>query len=278
MKAYPFKKLLFGLLVGLLCTQTAKAQVKFYADFTTDFSSIPETLSVLEPTTQPYTGFQSIDYQATIKESFNVRPGFTVNFGIAAPLTEKFQARIGIGSTFRNYKRNVAVEYPNTLYHYPIENGIYGSPYLGPLDQGDQSFVFNPTPRVGETRLLYVTIPVQIQYSLLSDRLAIGLGITNYLLAYSSQVAYQLKYQYSPSDYSEGSMDLLMEEYTDKSGTGLGNYLISSDLFVRYKLIKQMGITLSYQHGLSDIYHSTTDFESEAKYRSISFGLSYYFN
>ncbi len=40
----------------------------------------------------------------------------------------------------------------------------------------------------GKIKILYLSLPVEIYYSIVPDRFKIGFGVTNYFIAYSSQI------------------------------------------------------------------------------------------
>ena len=273
------KTILFSGII-LLISHGLFGQTDFYLGFSGTYSFIPKTEIIDNSSfTDPFGNFTSIK----LTESFDVDPGFNLDFGFSRQFIDKFSINSGCGFSFISYKRESRLDLIeddvtinlNEQSGIPIQD-FYGI-QLGDIRFQDINSDFNDTivsgnPNYGKTKILYLVLPVKIQYSILPDRFKIGIGVTNYFIAYSSQIKSIIDYETLPISY---------KEYNDKSSDGLNNYQLNGTFSLEYKVFKGIWIQTSYNHGFLSIYDKRpqSNYPSvnvgKEKYRTIELGLKY---
>jgi hypothetical protein len=275
------KILILGIIV--LLSQKIYGQTEFYFGFSGNYSFIPDIEHVnLVPVLLPGIGITPHPTYS-LKESYDVKPGFTVNFGFNRHLFRKFSLNSGVGFVYHQYKKESTLSITNNNITQPI-GGVTGLPFgffygtePGDVRITDPDFSFeNPviaeTPDLGNTRILYLSLPVMIYYFLIPEKLNVGLGVTNYFVAHSSQIRYNLDYGTQPSS---------LKKFNDKSSDGLNNYQLNGNLTLEYSLFKGIRIHTAFSPGFLSIYDQRPEtvypsvMTGKAKYNTIELGIKY---
>src|SRR5690554_272954 len=182
----------------LLISKGVFGQADFYIDFTGAYSFIPKYEHVDELIFTDIFGNPS-----TVKftEEYKVKPGFNIEVGLDKNIKNRFSVNSGIGFSYYQFKRESNlkfVENNETVDNHSI--GQTGEPianYYGTqpgdirfqdidTNLGNDSTVIG-NPNYGKTKILYLAIPLRLHYSIVFDKFKIGIGLTNYFVAYSSQ-------------------------------------------------------------------------------------------
>lgn len=276
------KRVLFSIIIFLI-PKLIFGQIGFYMDLSGTYPFIPK----VEHTDK--TDFTDIfGNPATIKltEQYKVKPGLRIEMGFDKNVINKFSINSGIGLSFYQYKRESKLDFVDNNetgdIGYPVQPGLPFGTFWGyqpgdihfqdiDTDLGDDRTVIG-NPNFGETKILYLAIPVRFQYSLVPDKLKIGIGVTNYFVAYSSQIKTMIDVETQP--YTQ-------KEYNDKSSNGLNNYQLAGDITMEYNIFKGFWIKAGYGNSFSSIYDKPqpSDYQStindKAKYRTVLIGLKY---
>lgn len=261
------KILLLGII--LLISNKIIGQTEYYVDFSGAYSFIPRTEKNGNTLSMNHFGL----FTTTIStESFDVNPGFNIGLGFTRQLTHKFLFNSGIGFSFFQYNKKLSVDFIENIVtfesnQYYAQPGLpvayfYGFRYINPVYNVAGAI---EKPNNVKTKILYLVIPVKIQYSFLPDKFNIGMGVTNYFIAYSSQIS-QVK---------------SFTQFNDKSNSGLNNYQLNGNISFEYRISKALWIQTSYDHGFSRIYDKSeqSDYPSQSigdtKYRTVELGVKF---
>ncbi|MCB0489441.1 MAG: outer membrane beta-barrel protein [Cyclobacteriaceae bacterium] len=270
------------LLVILIGSVKSFSQVQFSVDLSGSYSFIANTEPDPISSIPPNTGYSVQTFNLKYSETFRVKPGFNLSFDVTKQLKDRLSVRFGMGFSFHHYKKETRhiAGFPTAT---TILDTIYNIP--GPAPAPPSSFFFassyvpNPEPVLiggsnnGQTKIFYVSIPVMMRYALVPEKLTVGVGVVNYLLAYSSQIRGEYSFDFYNNEYVDRN---------DKSGDGLNNYLLSGSLLLSYKLFKTWGAQVNYNYSFSQIYDkdsysSLYVSNRKARYRTIGLGISYTF-
>lgn len=265
-----------------LISNNVFGQADIYLDFTGGYSFIPQFQSVEELILTGPIGNPSIKF----REEYKVKPGFNIEAGLDKKITGRFSINLGIGLSKYQFKRESNLEFVDNDETDDLDSiGQTGNPigdYYG-TQPGDIRFfdlnsnlgldsIANAENNPGETKILYVAIPLRLQYSIIPDKLKIGIGATNYFVAYSSQIMAIIDLKTQP---------FVQKEYNDKSSNGLNNYQLSGDITIEYGIFKGLWIKAGYKNSFSAIYDKPqpsnypTIANDKAKYRTVLIGLKY---
>lgn len=269
------------LITVFLASNQIYAQTDFYFDFSGTYSFIPKTELINDAI---FTYPVVIAPTLKITESYDVKPGFNLGFGFNKTIIDRFSISSGIGFAYYSFKKEVRMDLEdNNQVAFETKPGVPIGSYFGHVETGDIQFqdldpeltdrVTIATPDYGMTRIVYLSIPVRFYYSIIPDRFRIGLGVTNYLVAYSSQITMVTDFQ---------THDFSQKEYNDESSNGLSNYQLNGDLSLEYRVFKGLWVRSSYSHGFFSIfdqpqqntYYQQTG-NKNAKYRTVELGLKY---
>ena len=267
----------------LLISNSIFGQADFYIDFTGAYSFIPKYEHVDELIFTDIFGNSS-----TVKftEEYKVKPGFNIEVGLDKNIKNRFSLNSGIGFSYYQFKRESNLEFienNETVDIHPI--GQTGEPignYYGTqpgdirfqdidTNLGDDSTVIG-NPNYGKTKILYLAIPLRLHYSIVPDKFKIGIGLTNYFVAYSSQIKTTLDFETQP---------ISQKEYNDKSSNGLNNYQLAGEISLEYKIFKGLWIKTGYKNSFSSIYDKPqpSDYPTlkndKAKYRTVLIVVKY---
>jgi len=254
-------------------------QTDFYFSFSGTYAFIPgmefnDGSSFTDPFGQ--------NVSTVYTESYNVKPGLTLETGINKKIINRFAINTAIGFSFCQFKKEVKIDFIDNSalvympgmpynYYYGIQPGDFRFQDLSPENQ-DSVTIGNPN--LGKTKVLYLSIPVKVHYSFLSDRCRMGIGITNDLVVYSCQVKNLVE--------SDGDT-FILREYKDKSSNGLNNYQLNGVVSLEYKIFRGIRIEATYSHGFLMIYDKQLNsnypppLNNNAKYRTVGIGLKYFF-
>ena len=215
-----------------------------------------------------------VDY--TLTESYELRPGVSVHAGFKKSLIKRVSLDAGVGFSCFRFNRNLTISAEdegepviNGATGYPIGT-FYGEPgdiRFQDVDIDDPDSIVLANPDIGETSILYLCIPIMVHFSLIQNRLEAGLGITNYLIAGSSQIKNVL---------TGNSIPPVFEEYNDRSSDGLSNYQLDIQVQLKYMLFKGLWLTAAYGHSLRPFYDEGMRRAGDVKYRTLLLGLRYY--
>ncbi len=271
---------------NILSAQTVSFNVKGSINypFIKDITSEPANIQLPENTGY-YATFTDPSYIETYKESIGGNIGGNVIF----KLKNVFFIESGITLNVTNFKRNIDVQTPafNPLAEWGIYVGeLAGDTYnlmVGTLFERDENGnliipesdnpvwnsgqSLNNDSRIGETKILYTTIPIRLGYSVLQNKLKIKLGISASILTYSEKFT---------SIYSAG----IISTIKDKSSEGFNNLLLAMDSEIEYVVNKEFGVIFNFAKSFSEIYDSEylgNNYISNSKYNIFSIGISYHF-
>ncbi|MBN2486324.1 MAG: outer membrane beta-barrel protein [Bacteroidales bacterium] len=267
----------------LLVSNSIFGQADFYFDFIGAYSFIPKFEHVDELIFADIFGNPS---KVKITEEYKVKPGFTIEVGFDKNIKNRISINSGIGFLYYQFKRESKLEFVENNITFDIYSNVQpGNPigdYYGTqpggirfqdinTDLGDDSTVIGNS-NTGETKILYLAIPVRLNYTLVPDKLKIGVGLNNYFVAYSSQIKTTLDFETQP---------ISQKEYNDKSSNGLNNYQLTGEITLEYMIFKGLWVKAGYINNFSTIYDKLqpTDYPTikndKAKYRTVLIGLKY---
>lgn len=272
------------LILVLLLSSRGFGQVKFSVDFLGTYSFIRVTDS---PSSSPSSipvnsGYFVSTIGPITTQSFESRPGLNINFGVTKQVRDRICINSGLGLSFIQFRREVKYNYPkydffSALQSDSLISGTYGLNGQLQFTPGVPDLSDDPiasgNPNIGKTKMLYLSIPLRIQYSVVPDKFAVGIGVINYFVAYASEIK---------TRYAAVSQVVQLQEYSDRSGDGYSNYLLGGILLMEYKLFKGIWAQLSYNHTFSRIYDAendpmSTESRVRASYRTVGLGVSYKF-
>ncbi len=285
-------KRLLTITSGILFFYTLYAQTTFYGEilgnypFTMEFNKI-ETGKLSSPL--------SSDVDIKLTESYNTKVGLAATFGIEKQLWNKWYADIAIGLSLVNYARdataninlptgnsNTAPDFSHDLDYSPTGDDIFDSwddiynsdpingdkPTNPSLDDNPPYDYPNQTlDNIGNTNILYFTIPLKLKYQIWKETLFINAGINNAFTIYSKQRLLD----------NDPLSDNFQKPYDDNTSNGLSNYLISGNIGAECKIIKSAWLTTTYEHYFTSIYDNEKQYAGKAKYRFLKFGIKYRF-
>jgi hypothetical protein len=234
----------------------------------------------------PTTGFTSYTTTtATLRESYDTKPGLNFSFDFQAYEFGKYFIRTGLGLQYYRYQRTVTVESIGqdqiTLPINPI--GPVGSPIgvivgsVYPRDQ-DGNIIVDPVtglpvigsieplqsnPNLGKTTTLHLQIPVTIGRKFLRDRLVVSAGTVGSFILHATEA----KEEYSLANG--------INEYKDKSTNSYNAFLLGGVADVTYFIHKQIGIKLSYQRSFNPIYKSDYQAGGKTYFNILSAGVTF---
>jgi hypothetical protein len=264
-----------------LVTISAYGQTQYSVELSASKPFIPGNTVVIVPLIPSIGGVsQTLD----LTESFKTQTGLSLNVGIDIPIRQRFDLFTGLGFSLRSFQREINLTQNNSS---SVNIGTIGSStgmpiggYFGPqpgdvvfIDSGfNDSFVVT-SPNEGKTNIWYLSIPVKVQYSIIPDQFRIGLGVTNYLIAYSTQIR----------SYVGATRPVTITEYKDTSSNGLNNYQLNGTISPEYRVFKNVWVQASYGHGFLSVFdkpqtqmhgYPVVD-KGKAKYRAVEVGLKY---
>jgi hypothetical protein len=289
----------------LLISKGVFGQADFYIDFTGAYSFIPKYEHVDELIFTDIFGNPS-----TVKftEEYIVKPGFNIEVGLDKYIKDRFSVNSGIGFSYYQYKRETNLEFIENNETDEIHStGQTGEPigdYYGTqpgdvrfqdveTDIGNDNTVIG-NPNYGKTKILYLAIPLRLHYSIVPDKFKIGIGLTNYFVAFSSQIRQTMEYTIDNNTNTTGTIEdrwntqiadysrtFKVVEYNDKSSNGLSNYQLTGEITLEYKIFKGLWIKTGYKNSFLSIYDKPqpSDYitikNDKAKYRTVLIGLKY---
>lgn len=65
-------------------------------------------------------------------------------------------------------------------------------------------------------------------------------------------------------------------EVKDKSNNGLNNIILSGNVFVEYRVLKNAWLNIAYQHNFSPTYQKAERYAGDAKNKLVKLGIRYY--
>ena len=273
-------RILFSIMI-LLISSKIFGQVDFYLDFSGTYPFIPKMEQIVEPSyTDPSGNITNIKFT----EDFKVKPGFNLEFGFGKKIINRISFNSGIGFSFYQFKRESKVDftwnnktYGNSFGQSGETIGIfYGMPpgdvrFQNINSDSNVDATMESNSNFGKTKILYLAIPLRIQYSLVPDRFKIGIGVVNYFVTTSSQINRMI---------DRGTYPISQKEYNDKSSNGLNNYQLNGNFCLEYRLFRGIWIKSGYNHGFMTVYNMPQESEypvpsGKAKYRTFDVGLKY---
>jgi hypothetical protein len=289
-----FRLLVVTVITFISCT--LHSQINFFMEISGNYMLLrtqegdPDPL----PVNNYLPGFYPINQPEYIAvENFNSKPAFNVNLGISKSLFQKFSMEAGLGVSQMNFRRTISIEELNEQEENIPDNTpeLFGVEIIftdyDSLVTEDRTYIGGTSENAGKTRITYLTLPIRFCFSPL-ERLSVGIGITPSVVLYSSQIFTNTNITYKYSDvpimyWSEdtlyGSREIVVEtqEYEDRSSNGFTNVLWSGTVSINYNLFHKLWVSAQYQHSFTPIYDENRRYAGDAKYRTITLGLKYYF-
>lgn len=276
-------RFLLAVIIPFLCAFTLSAQTKFFLDVSGNYSLSQDMEQIY------WHSFADpiMTHNLIVTEHYEPKPGIDFNVGVSKNIYKKFNLTAGIGISAVQFKRTFDVDiqsvdpYPGIepdytgfyVYGYPELYDNYPSPEDPEVAMGDE-----PRPlynsgynwllsskdqdKVGQTEIMYVNIPLGIQYPV-TEKLVLSAGVKNSILTYSRQVK------------QNTSINGQMVVGTDKSSDGLSNNLLSADIGLQYKIFKQIWLSTAYNHYFTPVYDANRRMAGDMKYRTFRLGLKY---
>lgn len=200
----------------------------------------------------------------TIKEKYTSRSGFNVQANISYKLLPKVFIESGLQINVHRYNKITEIDHINNDLSniVIIDNDTTGFP-----TEDFSEYEIENENRIGDTRTIYLEIPIKIGYSFLESKLKCKLGIISSFLAYAD--VYQFNYEYTLNQ-------IKIDVKKDKSADGFNNLMFSGNIELDYLLYKGLGINISYAYSFNSIYNSETSI-GKPKYNLLSAGISYRF-
>lgn len=234
----------------------------------------------------PLSGFSVVTHSYTLKESYESRGGYGIDFGYTKSLSSKFSLQAGLGFNSIAFKRKTELIYDQSA---TVDDGVLvgqpigdGSGFIVNFSSSDD---LTSSDDKGETRINHLTIPVYALYNL-NNKFQVGLGVRNSILISSKEVIQ--KYTTTPGNFQlVNSDDVLVRdlddlslsgqivEEDDTSGNGFRSYNLIGSLFISYSITEKFAIRTTFDQGLNSFYEEEKQVAGEAKMRSVSLGVNY---
>lgn len=296
------KQLIPLLLLAIVARIEAYSQINYFFEIQGNYTVIPTYENPAIPNVAIPAAAYFISYpQYKLVESYESKPGIGLQTGISKDLSGRISFETGLGLSVINFRRNIEAKSDSEgLSPIPSQNVEIGVPIgsiytgtiryidLDSIDHTGTPIALN-SPNDGKTMISYLTIPIDLNYRILKDRLSIGAGISTSMLIHSKQTYTQLSldnsYYYSgvtsydrwsAADDGSYTPKFTTTEKIDKSGDGLTNLVWSSNLHAQFRIFGSLWINTAYQHSFTPVYESENRFGGNAKNRMIRFGLRYY--
>ncbi len=245
-------------------------QVKFFVEASANYSIIKKIVKSNDynPQYSPSSGYSSyfITWSKLI-ENYDSKPGFDIFIGLQKNISQKFNMESGFGLSMINYKKEDETIFNNYTPNNPFNISSYGGISVG-QPFGPISFRGNSLQNInklGNTSILYLTIPINLNYLIVKNKLSFGLGLSPLVIIHSIQYRYYY-----------GVDDGYFKYGKQTTSDGLTNFVLGVNLKIEYSILKKMWITAKYQHAFSPIYDKGARFAGDAKVRLIKLGLRYY--
>lgn len=254
------------LILCFLLSSTAYGQLKNPAiRLSAIYTHIPAVSPETRPTTYvPSSGYSSTTISTRLSERYESKPGVELNFGVDAFSFSKFFVRIGMTAQYLSYKRSINAESNDYTYLTGFSNpgGINTSPLniiVGSYVERDPSgnvivanqdgtgaSLFENDPKVGQTTVLYMQLPVTIGRTFLKDKIRLQLGVSPSFLVRSTVFKQMLSYE------GAGSFRSYVEN--DRTGEGFTRVSMNGLFEMSYALTNRVGLHINYQRSFSPIY------------------------
>jgi hypothetical protein len=194
-------------------------------------------------------------YWSKLNEDYDSKPGFDILIGIQKNISKKFNIESGLGLSMINYKRN-----KNTIFDLTGYTGL--AHYIIIYSPGTSKEEFDKLfEKLGNSHIFYLTIPIDINYLKIKNKLSIGTGISSSIIIHSTQIRIV-------------QISSILEKNTKSEG--LNKFIFCANLKIDYCLAKNIWIIAKYQHAFSPVYEKREQFAGKAKLRLIKLGLRYY--
>lgn len=220
----------------------------------------------------------------TIKESYTSSLGFELSANLQFRLAYKFTISTGLGFLYSNYDRNVIVSSNDgSLITTSLDNSslnfdsdIYGEVFLQFSNDENGSLVLNSAgtskviaePRNGETKLGFITIPVQIDYQLFKKlSVSTSINFNQLLFARENGTAYK-GYDFQTREY-------LFEDVVHTDTDTFKNFQLTLGIGLSYNVWKQISLIGQFEKSLTNMYQEDYQYVDRIKFNRCSLGISY---
>jgi len=278
--------LLFFFFLPFLCN----AQLEVFARG--NLSTLPSSSQrvVVDSSPTPLTGFSSISGRSyTIEEDYRPRFGWSFGALYSKSFGERVSGFAGVSLSGVSFKRSSEVIYDDADLESPFWGEIItvdGQPLLGGSIGQLQEMEIGQTENVGETNLIYLDLPVGIEYKVLK-KIGISVGLQFSYLLHASEVVNKYVSNFSLSEFSDAERDPLLMipidsffelvEEKDKSQDGFNRFNLSANLRFHYEFIKNLRVNAGVSQGISSVYADEKEYTGNVYSRVISTGLSFIF-
>ena len=272
---------------------TADAQVKFFVEAAANYSFIPTEIKKEQDSYQVpgLWGYSVIYPDHRLSAQYGGKIGANLLLGIQKALSKNINLESGVGISIISFEKKVALSYEENI-DYGVGGTVgqpgqpfgilYGtSPWLN-HEEGKLNDLTTTDTNIGKTGLLYLTLPLNINYMLVNDRLAVGGGLSVSFLLGSRQLKEELIVErvQQPGGVSDstslGLHRIQTKEVADKSNRGLNTMNWGGQITVQYRVYKKTWAIVGFQQGFSPIYSKEEGNDWAAKLRTVSLGLRYY--
>lgn len=260
----------------MLTISTGHGQINYFFEVNGNYSIIPTYGITLKPQISvPMMSGSSFSYWPNRAiESYDSKPGFDFKLGAQKYVFYKSNLETGVSFSILNFKRNY---YIDTSEHGDTSNDEIPTPLLG----------FNT---MGATRIGSITIPLNLNYALIENRLVLQAGISTSFLIFSRH--YYSQYEINTTidtNFTGNSIvdvpnpvptpreyDIKLVEYIDKSAESFNRITWNGSFSIQYRVFQKVWLNTTYLQSFSRVYDQKNDSESKAKARLVKIGLRYY--
>lgn len=235
----------------------------------------------------PSTGFVSITVNgAILAERYEGRPGLDLGCNLSPiALSNRLSLSTGASVSLKRFKRYDVMSTNGSGIVVGIPS-VDGTPIgvirgVGVVRDSSGIIVINPdgtirTPseigkddKVGESNVVYLQVPVSIEYSI-TKRLTANAGLAASILMFSGV------YEAGTPFYSTANGLVSSSEASwNTSSDGLSNMLIAATTNIAYSVAKRWEIELGYWRSFTPIFDASRQTVGKARFNTFSLGASY---
>ena len=269
---------LWILILFALVFNNAFTQTGFFIGTSADYPIITnQKVTEVSTFSSPvYPGMSPYRQSITIEETYSEKPGFNIYSGYSRKIAGNFSIETGIGISAMYYKRHFNVNVPSfneindSIYDPFTDVTIIGFRFDSIAGRSANSESWNrENPDFGKTSLVYLNIPLVINYSKNRWQFGAGFSASILLAACSNTTTIQL------SGTSRINYEIV--PYKDRSANGFTNLLLNGNLNLGYNLTGGLWIHSGYAHSFTPLYDAEMRKAGKAKSRIFRLELRYYF-
>jgi hypothetical protein len=232
----------------------------------------------------PSTGFVSITVNgAVLAERYQGRFGLDLGCSLSAlALSNRLSLSTGATLSLKRFRRNDALSSIDNVIPRGNFISVDGTPigiiHGNPISLTDSTLIIRPlipmqeepaNEKVGETNIVFLQLPVTIDYTI-TKRITANAGLAASILLISAV------YEAGTPFYSTANGVVSNSEANwNMSSDGLSNVLIEATTNIAYSVAKGWKIELGYWRSLTPIFDASRQTVGKARFNTFSLGASY---